>query len=74
MVDSILPASRAIARVPFTPFKLLATGLQRIVEANQFVREVEMVSHYDDERLRSLGLRRTSLVRDLAERADLFAH
>ena len=66
------PAFGAIARLALAPLRLVGGFFQSIVAANRFAHDVAALSLASDARLTALGLKRETLVADLAARSALF--
>ncbi|KJS41015.1 MAG: hypothetical protein VR71_05835 [Roseovarius sp. BRH_c41] len=66
------PALGNFARLALAPLRLIDGFFQSVVAANRFAHDVEILSMASDAKLTKLGLKRETLVADLAERSDFF--
>ncbi|MBS4010066.1 hypothetical protein KZZ08_08790 [Roseovarius mucosus] len=66
------PGFGNVGRFVLAPLRLIDGFFKSVVAANRFAHEVETLSMASDQRLAALGLKRDTLVADLAARSDLF--
>lgn len=66
------PVAGNFGRLALAPLRLIDGFFQSVIAANRFAHEVETLSTASDAKLAKLGLKRETLVADLAERSDYF--
>lgn len=66
------PGFGAVARLALAPLRLIDGFFQSILAANRFAHDVEFLSMSSDAKLARIGLKRETLVADLAARSGLF--
>jgi hypothetical protein len=66
------PALGNFARLALAPLRVIDGFFQSVVAANRFAHDVEILSMASDVKLTKLGLKRETLIADLAERSDFF--
>jgi hypothetical protein len=66
------PGFGTLVSLALAPLRLIGAFFTSVVAANRFAHEVETLSMASDERLAQMGLKRDTLVADLAARSDFF--
>lgn len=66
------PGFGNFGRLALAPLRLIDGFFKSVVAANRFAHDVETLSMASDARLAQMGLKRETLVADLAARSDLF--
>lgn len=66
------PVFGNIGRLALAPLRMIDAFFQSVIAANRFAREVESLSMASDARLAEMGLKRETLIADLAQRSDYF--
>ncbi|WP_417726102.1 hypothetical protein [Roseovarius sp.] len=66
------PMFGSIARFALAPLRAIDGFFQSVAAANRFAHDVEILSIASDAKLAKMGLKRETLIADLAARSDLF--
>ncbi|MBQ0811189.1 hypothetical protein [Roseovarius sp.] len=66
------PGFGTLASLALAPLRLIDGFFKSLIAANRFAHEVETLSMASDARLAKMGLKRDTLVADLAARSEFF--